>query len=50
MRTRLNSLPLFWRVFGTNAAVLVRERSVKLRAPPAGADTDQPAPRQAPRQ
>jgi two-component system, NarL family, sensor histidine kinase UhpB len=23
MRTRLNSLPLFWRVFGTNAAVLV---------------------------
>jgi two-component system, NarL family, sensor histidine kinase UhpB len=23
MRTRLNALPLFWRVFGTNAAVLV---------------------------
>ena len=23
MRRRLNSLPLFWRVFGTNAAVLV---------------------------
>src|SRR5215217_7267920 len=23
MRTRLNSLPLFWRVFGTNGAVLV---------------------------
>ena len=23
MRARLNSLPLFWRVFGTNAAVLV---------------------------
>src|SRR5919108_3261731 len=23
MRTRLNSMPLFWRVFGTNAAVLV---------------------------
>ena len=23
MRARLNSVPLFWRVFGTNAAVLV---------------------------
>ena len=23
MRSRLNSMPLFWRVFGTNAAVLV---------------------------
>jgi two-component system, NarL family, sensor histidine kinase UhpB len=23
MRTRLNSMPLFWRVFGTNAAVLI---------------------------
>jgi hypothetical protein len=23
MRSRLNSMPLFWRVFGTNAVVLV---------------------------
>ena len=33
MRTQLNSLPLFWRVFGTNAAVLVLEFLALVLAP-----------------
>jgi two-component system sensor histidine kinase UhpB len=44
MRTRLNSVPLFWRVFGTNAAVLVLAflglvfAPVTVSVPPAAAE------------